>query len=82
MTVVLGERALGGGPDVGEDQSRACLWCDALEVDAIPSRKSGGEDTWSIAEVSLCVPADTEAVTVDGSAVVQAKAGIVRLGEN
>ena len=82
VTVVLGQGAFGGGAHMGKDQSRAYLGRDALEVDAVPSRKGGGEDTRGIAQVSFCVPADTEAVTVDWAALVKAEPRVVRLRED
>lgn len=77
VAVVLREGAFGCGADVGEDEAGACLRCDAFEVHAVPGRQGGGKDAWAVAQVGFCVPADAEAVAVDWSALVQAKAGIV-----
>ena len=49
VAVVLGEGALGGGTDVGEDQAGTGFGSDTFEIHAVPGGQGGGEDTGCVA---------------------------------
>jgi len=73
VAVILRQRALGRRPHVREDQARARLGRQPLQVLAVPRRQGRGEDARLRAQLGVRVEADAEAIAVDGSAGVLEK---------
>ena len=70
MAVAVGEGALGSGAHMGKNERGDGLTGDPFEIDAVPRRNRGGEDAGLRAEGWWRVVADTETVTVVGTAGV------------
>lgn len=81
VAVGVAERTFGCGAHVSEDQSRRSFEGEAGEIDAIPGRRSGGEDAGAGAEDWRGVVAYAEAIAVVGTPVILERGALLR-GEN
>ena len=82
MAVAIRQAAFCGCPHVGEDERRSGLGGQAREIDAVPSRDGGGEDTGIRPQGGGRIVANAKAVAIVRPPAVQTEAGIVGLSED